>query len=277
MSTSAAPGSAEALLALALTVAEQAGELIMEAWPQVRGRRVVAGTKSSPTDVVTAADTAAELHIRATLLEARPGDEVVGEEGGATVGASTPSGTRWVVDPIDGTVNYLYGLPNFAVSIAAEDGEGALVGVVHAPAMGRTWAAVRGGGASCDGERLRVSEVQRIEEALVATGFGYRAERRLTQGAALARMLPKVRDVRRFGAASLDLCAVAGGQVDAYFERGLQRWDFAAGRLLVREAGGLVRGLDTEEPSESMLVASGPGISEPLRSLLRASGAQQGP
>jgi myo-inositol-1(or 4)-monophosphatase len=251
------------LLSLVETVARDAGRTA-RTYQRSLGARV-AGTKSSPTDVVTVADTAVEEQIRAAVAQARPGDAIVGEEG---VDASGTTGLRWVVDPIDGTVNYLYGRSAYAVSIAVEDEAGALVAVVHAPASGETWTARRGAGAWLDRRPIRPTGADDLACALVATGFGYRAERRARQAAVAAAVLPRVRDIRRAGAASLDLCDVACGRLDGYFEQGLQPWDLAAGRLVVTEAGGVVSGLSGREPGEAMVVAAGAALHEPLESLL---------
>ena len=167
----------------------------------------------------------------------RPQDGVLGEEG---ADRPSESGLIWVVDPLDGTVNYLYQLGNWAVSVAVEDDAGAVVGVVHDPVAGRTFTAIRGGGARLDGRVLRVNDPVPMHRALVATGFGYLPERRATQGALIARLLPRIRDIRRYGSAALDLCAVAAGHLDAYFEEGVQRWDVAAGGLVAREAGAVM-------------------------------------
>lgn len=250
------------LLSLATTVARTAGRTAQ----RYRSDATVSvmATKSSPTDVVTAADTAVEAQIRSDVAEARPHDAVVGEEGDDETGTS---GVRWVVDPIDGTVNYLYGLDRYAVSIAVEDSDGALVAVVHAPASDETWTAIRGEGARLDGRPISPTGCSSLDSALVGTGFGYRAERRRRQAQVVSEVLPRVRDIRRAGAASLDLCDVACGRLDAYYEQGLQPWDLAAGRLVVTEAGGVVSGLRQQPPSEAMVVACGPAL-HPLLTVL---------
>jgi myo-inositol-1(or 4)-monophosphatase len=210
-------------------------------------------------------DTAAEELIRSRLLAARPDDGMLGEEGSSRVGSSR---VRWVVDPIDGTVNYLYDLANWAVSIGVEvDGRPA-AGVVHAPALGRTYTAVAGEGAFRDGRRLSCSSVTELGQSLVATGFGYAASRRARQAEVLLRVLPRVRDIRRFGAASLDLCAAAEGIVDAYYERGLNPWDMAAGGLIATEAGMRVGGLADRPASGELVVAAPPQIFDALVDLL---------
>ena len=259
------------LLELALDAASEAGRLVRERREEVAAMDVAA-TKSSPTDVVTASDTAAEQLLRARLLGARPQDSFLGEEGAADEGTS---GVRWVVDPIDGTVNYLYGIPAYAVSVAATSGGEPLVGVVHNPVSGETWTATRGGGARLDGRRLTVSGCDRLDRALVATGFGYESHRRAHQGDVLRQVLPRVRDIRRAGAASLDLCALASARVDAYYERGLKPWDLAAGGLVAREAGAVVGGLGGAPAGEDLVVAAGPALFGPLHDLLLPLGADR--
>jgi myo-inositol-1(or 4)-monophosphatase len=250
------------LLDVALTIAREAGKLL------VRGREgTVAAetTKSSPTDVVTALDRASEALVARRLSELRPGDGLLGEEGSDSAGST---GVRWIVDPLDGTVNFLYRLPNWAVSIAAEVGGEVVAGVVHAPALGATYTATRGGGAFRDGAPLAGSTVTTLAGALVATGFGYAASRRAAQAAVLTRVVPRVRDIRRMGAASLDLCAAAGGLVDAYYERGLKPWDHAAGGLIAAEAGLRVGGLRGRPAGEDLTVAAPPALFGPLIDLL---------
>ncbi len=223
-----------------LAVAHDAADAAAAIHRRSRGRRLRAVAKSSPTDPVTEVDDAAEAAVLGVLGRARPGDGVLAEEGGAAPGTT---GVRWVVDPLDGTVNYLYGYPAHAVSVAAEiDGE-VVAGVVIDTAHDERWWAVTGGGAHRDGDRLVLNAGPPLERALVATGFAYDAATRVTQGAVLADLVPVVRDVRRGGSAALDLCWVAAGRVDAYYERGLHPWDRAAGALVVAEAGGTVTGL----------------------------------
>lgn len=246
-----------------------ATEVAVEAAEHARLAREAAiqdvDTKSSETDVVTAADLAVEKLVRARLAALRPGEPVLGEESGGSSG----SGVCWVVDPIDGTVNYLYGFPWYAVSLAAQvDGVSVAAAVVE-PASGRRWTAYRGGGAFLDGRPLRVSSATRLELSLVATGFGYRAERRARQAAGVAGLLSRVRDIRRAGAASLDLCAVAAGWVDAYFEHGLNRWDWAGGVLIAEEAGAVVR---LPETVEDMTFVATPGIADELTKALDETG-----
>lgn len=255
------------LLALAVDTAREAGELVF------RGRARAAdsvATKSSPVDVVTAVDTASEELIAGRLLGARPDDGILGEEGAARPGSS---GVRWVVDPIDGTVNFLYGLPGYAVCIAAEVGGRVEVGVVLDVAGGELFTAVRGGGAhltGADGVRqpVAVRQPTSLDQALVGTGFGYRAEQRREQGAVVAQLLPLVRDIRRRGSSALDLCAVAAGRLDGYYELGLKPWDHAAAGLVATEAGAVLSGLHGRPFAEPMAVAAAPSVAAPLRELL---------
>lgn len=252
-----------ALLGLAATIAREAGATARQ-YRESTGVSVTA-TKSSPTDVVTAADGAVEAQIRTAVARARPDDAVIGEEGDDAAGTS---GLRWVVDPIDGTVNYLYGHTRYAVSIGIEDTDGVVVAVVHAPATGETWTAARDLGAWHNGVPISTSPCASLDDALLATGFGYRAQRRARQAAVLAEVLPVVRDIRRAGAASLDLCEVACGRLDGYYEQGLQPWDLAAGSLIVTEAGGRVSGLRGRPASEALVVAAGPRLHPALVELL---------
>ena len=234
--------SLEGDLALAERVARAAGELLLE-----RFRRPASGleAKSTATDPVSDADREAEALIERLLLGERPGDGLLAEEG-ASASGSGEGGRRWIVDPLDGTVNFLYGHAAWAVSIALEDAGGLAVGVVHDPARSETFSAARGGGCRLNGAPVRVSGASALDTALVATGFGYAAERRAEQAAQLVQILPRVRDIRRAGSAALDLAWVAAGRLDGYWERGLKPWDWAAGRLLVEEAGGATQWLDGE-------------------------------
>lgn len=260
------------LLRIASELAAEAGELIAT---RRREGISVAATKSSSVDVVTEADRECEAFIRARLGELRPDDGFFGEESDAS---ATKSGITWVVDPIDGTVNYLYGLPNYAVSIAAVTGDPSirptefdiLAGAVVSPEQGETYTAVAGGGAWRNGEPLQLGEgPEDLARTLVATGFSYTAARRELQAQALLNVIGKVRDLRRLGAASLDLCGVATGQLDAYYEFGLSQWDWAAGALIAKEAGASVSGLDLEQrEGRSSLVAGHPRIAAQLVDLL---------
>lgn len=255
------------LKATAVRVAEEAADLVRQARAaMLAGEPVQVDTKSTETDVVTAVDRASERLIRERLAELRPGEGVLGEEEG---GAAGGDGVTWVVDPIDGTVNFLYGLPGFAVSVAAQIGGVSVAGAVVEPASGRCWTAVCGQGAWLDGRRLHVSSPQRLDLTLVGTGFSYDPGRRARQAQVMAELVPRVRDIRRAGAASLDLCAVAAGWLDAYAEHGLHRWDWAAGALIAAEAGALVTlpGQDQDLGADAT-VAAAPTIASPLRDLL---------
>ena len=270
----------EALLRIAVEAAREAGRLLAS-W---RGdeRPEVIDTKSSPTDVVTEMDRRSEALITEWIRAIRPGDTVLGEEGGQTVGGSRGSAAagdrarvRWVVDPLDGTVNYLYGLPDWAVSIAAEVDGTILAGVVEVPRFGETFTAVAGQGAWLhrDGNfaaasALRCNSGVTLGQALVGTGFGYDSGRRQVQGEVVAALLPHVRDIRRGGSAAVDLCSVAAGRIDAFFERGLNYWDYAAGGLIAREAGALVGGLSGRPESTAMTVAAGPDLFRHLDTFL---------
>ena len=266
-----AGGDPDALVALARAAAEDAVALLLDG---VRRARVSVETKSTATDMVSEMDRASEALIVSRLLAGRPGDGIVAEEGSARAGTS---GLRWVIDPLDGTTNYLYDFPGWAVSIAAEDDAGVVAGVVADAVHGEVFTATRGGGAWRNGEPVAVSACRDLATALVGTGFGYGAERRAAQAAVLTGLLPRVRDIRRMGAASVDLCAVACGRLDAYYERGLSWWDLAAGALVATEAGAVVSSLDGGPPRGDSVVASTPGIATPLRELLGSLRAQDVP
>lgn len=276
MTVPAAPSVTE-FVAVAEEVARAAGRLVHDGRPETVG---VAATKSSAVDVVTAMDLASEDLVRRTLARLRPDDAVLGEEGGSTAGTS---GVTWVVDPIDGTVNYLYGLPAYAVSVAAVAGDPdpatwtVLAGCVHAPATGETWTAARGHGAHLDGRPLALTTAPPLDRCLVGTGFGYVAARRRDQARVLASLLPQVRDVRRIGAAAIDLCQVATGRLDLYYERGLQPWDLAAASLVVQEAGGVVQGLRGAPAGSAMTVAGAAARVGELTTLLEDLDADTGP
>ncbi|HEY5156049.1 MAG TPA: inositol monophosphatase family protein [Acidimicrobiales bacterium] len=227
-------------------------------------------TKSTGTDMVSEMDRGAERLIVEALLGARPDDGLLGEEGAARPGTS---GVRWVIDPLDGTTNYLYGHPSFSVSIAAEQDGRAVAGVVIDVPTGEVYRAVRGGGATRDGATISVSGETDLARALVATGFGYQPAQRRHQGAILASLLDQIRDIRRSGSAALDLCSMACGRVDAYYELSLSRWDFAAGALIATEAGALVMDLAGTYPDAAPLLAAPPALAEPLRALLLSAGA----
>ncbi|WP_206791567.1 inositol monophosphatase family protein [Amycolatopsis sp. MtRt-6] len=268
-------GVDESLLkSVAVQVATEASALVREAWEgMATGRSVAVGTKSGATDVVTAVDHESERLVRSRLASLRPGEPVLGEEGGGTAG---DDGVTWVVDPIDGTVNFLYGLPWFAVSVAAQVGGVSVAGAVVEPASGRVWSAARGQGAFLDGRRLAVSAPAGLEVTLVGTGFAYSPARRTRQSRFAASLLGQVRDIRRNGAASLDLCAVAAGWLDAYVEHGLNRWDWAAGALIAAEAGAEVSLPGTApELGQDATYAAAPSIADPLRKVLADCGAAE--
>jgi myo-inositol-1(or 4)-monophosphatase len=225
-------------------------------------------TKSSPTDVVTVMDRAAERVILDGLARARPGDAIVSEESAATSG---DTGVRWLVDPLDGTVNYLYDLGHYAVSIAAEVDDEMAVGVVLDVAGRREFTATLGEGAFCNGRPIVCGSRTDPGQALVATGFGYGVELRTVQAQEIATILPAIRDIRRFGSAALDLCAVADGTIDAYFEAGMHIWDWAAGALIAREAGATVDGLQGRGPGRHTTLAANPVLFARLHDVLVAA------
>ncbi len=261
---------------LAKRLAVEAGELV----ESMRDEVDFAGeTKSSATDVVTAADKAAEDMIITGLLTDRPDDGVLGEEGGSKGGST---GVRWLIDPIDGTTNYIYDIAAYCVSIAAEIDGILAVGVVYEPKSKRCYHGTRGGGSFVSQDRgedvrLRVTTATALATSLVGTGFGYLADRRQGQAEVLLSLLPRIRDIRRFGSAALDLCFVAEGQLDAYYEKGLNPWDLAAGTVIAREAGALVGDLRNGEPSDVFTLAAGPGLFEALGDELRQLDADRRP
>jgi fructose-1,6-bisphosphatase/inositol monophosphatase family enzyme len=257
------------LLGLAQQAAHEAGELLRDRLEEVAGGRLLArgaSTKSSPTDLVTDVDRASEALIVGSLLRARPDDGIQAEEGSSKNGAS---GVKWVIDPLDGTINYLYGIPAFAVSIAASVGGRGVIGVVHNPLNGEMFSASLGDGAWFDGVELRLEPTGRpLSEALVGTGFSYRAHERAAQAQMLEIILPSVRDIRRAGAAALDLCSVACGRLDAYYEAGLKPWDLAAGEVIALEAGATVTTAEGLAHGAPTVVVAAPGLEEPLLELL---------
>jgi myo-inositol-1(or 4)-monophosphatase len=256
VSSAPADPTSEALRDLAVEVARAAGELVV----RLRTDGVeVADTKSSPIDIVTEADRACERLIRDRLLGARPDDGIVGEEGSQRAGTS---GVVWIVDPIDGTVNYLYGLPHYAVSIAAELAGDVVAGVVLAPVLGLEYVATRGGGATCNGRPVRPRPVAPMSERLVATGFSYEQPARTRQAAYIARLLPQVRDLRRLGSCALDVCGVAAGTVDAYVEEGAHIWDHAAAGLILAEAGGVLEVTRSSAGKRVLIGASQRGFAD---------------
>jgi len=251
-------------LSLAVEVAHEAGAGLREAFGRLGDLAISA--KSTPTDLVSEADVATERLIRARLEAARPDDAILGEEGDDRPGTS---GLRWVIDPLDGTVNFLFGIPQWCVSVACEDAEGALMGVVYDPMRDETWAAERDGPATLDGAPFAAPAREGgLARSLVATGFGYDAGVREAQARVLARLLPQVRDVRRLGAAALDLAWAAAGRVDAYFERGVQHWDIAAGALICARAGLAVHELPPAPPAAAGVLVAPPAIAGELLALV---------
>ena len=253
--------AADELLALALRLALDAGALIRDG---IGGTRTEIGVKSSATDMVTEIDRASEALVVGGIKAARPNDGVIGEEGAAVAGTS---GVQWYVDPLDGTTNYLYGVPAFSVSISAEVDGATVAGVVHDPSHDETFTATAGGGAFCNGAPISASELDDLGHALVGTGYSYLAEHRERQGRVSARVLPRVRDLRRFGSAALDLCWVGCGRLDAFYEEGLQPWDRDAGALIAAEAGAYV------DFTGGLVVACGAALAGDFRALLVIAGA----
>jgi myo-inositol-1(or 4)-monophosphatase len=260
---SSTPAPAE-LLSIAVDAAHAAGALLCE--------RFAAGatalrSKSTPTDLVSEADLAAERLIRDRLTAARPGDAILGEEGGDRGPAATRDGLRWIVDPLDGTVNFLFGIPQWSVSIACEQAGETLAAVVHDPPRGETFTAARGGEAAVNGRQIQGSRRDDLATAMIATGFSYDARIRALQAQTVAKVLPRVRDIRRFGSAAIDLGWTACGRYDAYYERGLQPWDLAAGAYICRCAGLEVRELPAGEQPAGLLVAPAALVAD-LRALI---------
>ncbi|NNF55217.1 MAG: inositol monophosphatase [Acidimicrobiales bacterium] len=232
-------------------------------------------TKSSTVDIVTAADRAGEQLIRDRLLATRPHDAIVGEEGAAKAGTS---GLTWFLDPIDGTTNFYYGLPGWVVSIAVSDSEGIAVGAVFDPVADLMYSAYRGGGAQRNGKPITArQQVTPLSSALVATGFSYQAHQRKRQAQILVELIPQVRDIRRLGSAAKDLCLVAEGSCDAYFEAGLNQWDLAAGWIIAAEAGAKVAFLTPESHERRLLLAATASVFDPLEAALEAAGAPLDP
>jgi len=244
------------LLDLAIEVSHEAANLLA-----TRPSNFEINQKSSVVDFATQMDHASERLIVERLLAARPLDGIIGEEG---ANRESQSGITWVIDPLDGTVNYFYDLPGWNVSIAAKDGDGVIVGVVNAPSINSLWSATRGGGAFLNGAPIRCNDPVPLELALLGTGFSYSVEKRVGQAAFVNELIPQIRDLRRAGAAAVDLCHVAMGALDGYFERDLKEWDLAAGGLIAAEAGALVTGRDGGAPGEDMVIAAGPALHQVL-------------
>lgn len=240
------------LVTLAEEVARSAGALLMQ-----RPDSFTFTEKSSAVDFATQMDQQAESLIVKSLLTARPDDGIIAEEGAAQ---TSKSGVTWVIDPLDGTVNYLYGLPGWNISIAAKNQDGVIAGVVFAPTINSLWKATKGGGAFLNNNSIKCNDPVNLNLALIATGFSYDLELRKEQGSRMQRLIPQIRDLRRNGAAAVDLCYVAMGAVDAYFESSLKEWDFAAGGLIATEAGALISGRTGGSPDGDMVVCAGPSL-----------------
>ncbi|SOJ54557.1 Inositol-1-monophosphatase SuhB [Mycobacterium simulans] len=266
-----------ALRSVAETLAAEAAAFVRSRRAEMLGADTDTGwmrTKTTPTDPVTVVDTETERLLRDRLSQLRPGDPILGEEGGgpADLGASSAEAVTWVLDPIDGTVNFVYGIPAYSVSIGAQVGGVSMAGAVADVVAGKVYSAASGLGAHVTDEQgthaLRCNGVDDLSLALLGTGFGYSPQRRTTQAALLARMLPVVRDVRRIGSAALDLCMVASGQLDAYYEHGLQVWDCAAGAVIAAEAGARVVLPAQNVTGAPVVVAAAPGIADELLAAL---------
>ena len=256
------------LLILARRLASEAGAFLLTGWRQPR---TSVETKSSTTDMVSEMDRGAETMIVQGILAQRPNDAILGEEGTEREGTT---GVRWIIDPLDGTTSYLYGLAAWCVSIGVErDGEG-YVGVVDVPVTSEQYWARKNAGAWRGGSPVRCTNAEALSHSLIGTGFSYSAERRAQQGVTAARLLPEIRDIRRSGSAAADLCSVASGQLDGYWESGCYPWDLAAGTLICREAGALVSDLLGGEPSIAMCVAAPPSIHAALIDRLSEMNAQ---
>ncbi len=254
-------GALEAeLLDVAVAAARAAGAELLARWR----RPLEVGTKSTPTDPVTEADLNAERAIRAVLGSRRPQDAILGEEGGATGQGEL----RWVVDPLDGTVNYLYGWANFAVSIAVEDAAGGIAAIVLDPVRDELFAATRSGSPTRNGEPIAPTGADSLARALVGTGFGYDAEVRALQAQVALNIIPRARDIRRAGVAALDLCACASGSLDAYYERGVKAWDIAAGSLICQRAGLAVRTLEPQGRLPAGVAVAAPALIDELYALV---------
>ena len=221
--------------------------------------------KSSVVDFATQMDQQSEELIVKQLLAARADDGIIAEEGAAK---PSKSGITWVIDPLDGTVNYLYGLPGWNVSIAAKDEDGVLVGVVYAPSINGFWSAIRGEGAKYNGNKIKCNDPVTLDKSLLATGFAYDLNLRVSQGETMAKLLPKIRDLRRNGAAAVDLCYVAMGAIDGYFEGSLKEWDYAAGGLIATEAGAVISGRGGRAADSDLVVCAGPALHAQLLPLI---------
>ncbi len=272
-STTWTPVSAtpSALRAFAEQIAVEAGQLALDGRRRLGVGQVIAhDTKSSVTDPVTQFDRAAEALLVKAIRSARPHDSIVGEEGADHVGSS---GLEWHLDPIDGTANYVYDLPAWCTSVAVVDQAGPIAGAVSVPVAGELFSAELGGGSTLNGAPISCSSANDISTALVGTGFSYLADRRRAQAARVARLLPQVRDIRRFGSAALDLCMVAAGRLDAYYEEHLNSWDLAAGVLIASEAGATTSNFSGGAAGSDGAIAAAPGVHADLISLINPDGS----
>ena len=257
--------SNQQLLLLAEEIAVKAGELLMK-----RPSNFELDQKSGVLDFATQMDHESEKLIVDSILKARPDDGIIGEEGANRTGSS---GYTWVIDPIDGTVNYLYGIPGWCISIAIKDDVGGLIGVVHAPSIQMTWKALRGSGAFCNNSPIKCNEPVELNRALIATGFAYDIERRKPQADFIRELLPKIRDIRRIGACAVDICMVASGSIDAHFEAGVNEWDYAAAGLIAQEAGAEFKSIKGIWNGEKYFVlAAGPSLYRALTQELAPHG-----
>ncbi|WP_374111167.1 inositol monophosphatase family protein [Nocardia sp. JCM 34519.1] len=280
-------GDEAELRRIAVELAETAAAHVRARRPEVFGPAGARAddavqTKGHPTDPVTIVDKESEELIRRLLAERRPADAILGEEGGGSIDVTDTEVVHWVVDPIDGTVNFLYGIPGYAVSVAAMRGGHPVAGAVVDVALAATYSAALGQGSTrtdADGsvEELRCNPVTSLPMSLVATGFAYSTKRRTRQAELIGDVLPHIRDIRRFGAAALDFCHVASGRVDAYFEHGLNAWDWGAGALIAAEAGARlsVPPATAGGADGDLVVAAAPGIAEELGKLLDRIGATE--
>ncbi|MFN2525772.1 MAG: inositol monophosphatase family protein [Actinomycetota bacterium] len=255
--------SPQELLELAVDACHRAGMLLLDRYGgPARGVAV----KSTPTDLVSDADRAAEGLIVDVISAARPDDGIVSEEGGTR----SQGDITWVIDPLDGTVNFLFGIPQWAVTIAVDDREGTLAGVTHDPLRSETFSAMRGNGAFLNDEPIAVTGQDQLSQALIGTGFAYDQRARARQAEILQRVLPRARDIRRAGSAALDLAALACGRLDGFYEAPMERWDKAAGVLLIEEAGGVVSQLEAPFGLSQGVIAAGPSLHDALRALVLA-------
>jgi myo-inositol-1(or 4)-monophosphatase len=257
-----------ALREFAVRLARDAGNLALAGRRSLRnGATMAHDTKSSLTDPVTEFDRAAEALLVETIRRVRPHDAIIGEEGADHVGTS---GLEWHLDPIDGTVNYLFDLPTWCTSVAVVDQHGPVAGAVHVPVLAEMFSAARDGGATLNGERISCSSVEDLSAALVGTGFSYLPERRALQASRVAALVTEVRDIRRFGSAALDLCMVACARLDAYYEEHLNSWDLAAGVLIAAEAGASTSDFHGGPATSESTIASAPGVHHALLAAIRA-------